>query len=853
MPSARGVRAGRAYVEVSLLDRLDVGFRRAEAKAQRFAANMRAMSQKLFAAGGALTAGLTAATLPFVAFDDQMREVAAVTSSTEEEFARLTEQAKELGRTTSFTATAVGQLQAEYGRAGFSPDEIINATEATLHLARATKTELPEAAGIAAAALRQFGLDASESGRVTDRLAYAANNSFNTLGSLGEALKYAGPVAADLGMSLEDTLAILMQLGNIGIQGTGAGTAVKRLSVLAAGEAEKLEAIFGRSFRTASGDALPLVDVLEQINDATKNLGSADRTAKLNQAFGLLGITGASAIGKAAGSVKDFRQALDEADGAAQQTSEMMDAGLGGSVRRLWSAVEGIALSIGGALDKGLRKWIDGLSGVAGAITELIDSNPQLVQGVAAVAAGLLAAGTAALGMSLAGSVVAGSLRFLRGSMIATKAVVAALTAAFAIGPIGLIGGALLTGLFAATGGLSSLSQAFRGVSSVATESIGAIVARISAGDLVGAWNIALAAMKAAWSEVVLAFTPQWTGFTTAISDTWKATVSLFSDLWSGFGDLFAPVVDYAKSVWKSFVGEVSENTGAQDVELSWTSVTHGLSEMFIRLEGTALSIWESIKKAALDAGDALYSRWKSVVAGVSKFLVSIPGVAKLLGSDADELRKEIDAQLKIDLDNRAKQSEERAEQTADRKAEIARETTQTVETLDEDRQRKESTQQQAVDDAVAAAQAKRDEARKALDAAINAEPAEETEAAAKQTDATTQQWDATAKLKNELQQLVELKQTSASAAVAGGGFGIADLAKLTGIDAGKIKALQGGRDTAFTLAERSSSSSGTFNAQVASQTSYAPQTQMERVENQLSQVNATLNQIEANTDLEAV
>ena len=78
---------------------------------------------------------------------------------------------------------------------------------------------MPLSSGIMAATIRQFGMEAGEATRVADGLTAAANKSFNTVESLGEALSYAGPVAANANMSLEETLAILGTLGNMGIQG----------------------------------------------------------------------------------------------------------------------------------------------------------------------------------------------------------------------------------------------------------------------------------------------------------------------------------------------------------------------------------------------------------------------------------------------------------------------------------------------------------------------------------------------------------------------------------------------------------------------------------------------------------
>ncbi|MFN3194289.1 MAG: phage tail tape measure protein [Aureliella sp.] len=95
--------------------------------------------------------------------------------------------------------------------------------------------------------------------------AAAANKSFNSVESLGEALSYAGPVAADANMSLEETLAILGTLGNIGIQGSSAGNALKRLLTLSAAESEKFQKVFGVATMDVAGNARPLVDVLGEV------------------------------------------------------------------------------------------------------------------------------------------------------------------------------------------------------------------------------------------------------------------------------------------------------------------------------------------------------------------------------------------------------------------------------------------------------------------------------------------------------------------------------------------------------------------------------------------------------------
>ena len=91
-----------------------------------------------------------------------------MTGAVGEEFDKLTEKAKYLGRTTSFTASQIAGAMLELGRAGFAPQEIDDSIASILNLARATKTDLSEATRIASSSLRAFNLPAEETGRVCD-------------------------------------------------------------------------------------------------------------------------------------------------------------------------------------------------------------------------------------------------------------------------------------------------------------------------------------------------------------------------------------------------------------------------------------------------------------------------------------------------------------------------------------------------------------------------------------------------------------------------------------------------------------------------------------------------------------
>lgn len=555
MASAGGIRMGKVFVEIGAdSSKFFAAVEGINGQVGKIGASMSKVGSQMMTAGAAIAAPIGLATRQFAKFDDAIRATAAVTGSLGPQgaaaFAMLNDKARELGATTSFTAVEVANLMTELGRAGFKPDEINNMTAAVLGLARATGTDATRSAGIMAATLRQFELGAADATRAADILTYTANNTFNTVDSLGESLKYAGPVAKSLGMSLEDTAAILGVLGNVGIQGSEAGTALRRLSVISAGTGDKLQALFGISNVDAAGNLKPLVDILDEINTATADMPVAERTAKMAKAFGLLGITSANVLSRSAGGVRQLAVGLQTAEGTAANTEKAMDAGLGGALRIMLSAVEGTALAIGDALAPSLMAAVNFIERASTAATAFIKANGDLVLSVAsgvvqfsAMGAALFVVGKGlSLASSLFGTVIGvvgaatkalfgivtafGSILFSMAAAIVKVVAYGAANVAAALAAAGawmVANGAMLAGVVIAAGTVAALfkdlevfemlGDAVTGVAHagrnalgvmaqighVGSEAFQSIYDSINAGNLEGAMSVALKGMEAAF------------------------------------------------------------------------------------------------------------------------------------------------------------------------------------------------------------------------------------------------------------------------------------------------------------------------------------------------------------------
>jgi len=664
--STGGIRAGRAFVELGVNDRITQGLRNAQAKMNAFANGLKRTGLQVGAMGLGMAVPIGMAVKQFASFDDAMRAVGAVSTASATELQSMTAAALELGRTTSYTSTEVANLMGELGRAGFSPDQINNMTGAVLNLARATGTDAVLASGIMAATLRQFNMQATDAARVSDVLTVAANSTFTTVEQLGEALAYAGPVAADLGMSFEATAAILGTLGNVGIQGSSAGTALRRLATISAGAGDELERIFGIKNTDPAGQFKGLVQILDEIGTATANMSVTERTAKMEEAFGLLGITSASVLSKTAGGVTKLQAALDGAAGASETTAASMDAGIGGAFRRLLSAADGVVLAFGGQLESSISSVADAFSTALGSLTEWIGENQTAVQVIALTATGLLALGASliatavavkamALGVAaasmamtafsaVAGIVAAGfktiqiAALLFHGTMLASQgaalgmvAAMGALNAAQAISPgITAAVSAAYAGLGTVLTGVATVASAawglFAGVLTGSIAPVGLLTA--VTGGLSAAWAAVAGAAATAWASMIGPLLP-FLGPAAAIVAVVGALVAVAGIAASKAG-LFATAWEGAKSVLMDLWSIVSDTFGGIASAMADGQYAQAASILWA---GVKAAFWTGVD-AAINAVSYMFNNFLSGASAFGRsFLSTLWGVFKSIPS----------------------------------------------------------------------------------------------------------------------------------------------------------------------------------------------------------------------------
>lgn len=458
------------------LDGVTRGLRSVGAEADKTQRKMRDMGARMQDVGGTLTRRLT---LPLVGvgvaagkvgmdFDAQMSKVAAKAGATGADLEKLRDQAIDLGAKTSFSARTAAQGMEILAAAGLKPREIMDAMPGLLDAAAASGEDLASTADVVANSLAQFNLDASDSTRIADVLAKASNETQGSIASMGEALKYAGTGASQLGFDVEQTTALISKMVKAGIDGSQAGTSLRmglqRLATVPPMRSLDKVADISPKIAEIWKSAQPVPAKLRAMSVEFQKLNGTSRVAAASLVFGTEASTGMlQAMKGGPASIDAWTESMRDAGGEAKRMGDAMRDNLRGDLEELGGAVESSFIGVFDQANGPLRSLAQSLTEMVQGFAELSPAVQQtaLAVGVFAAAAGpalfLLGgmasgASVAAAGVTAIGAAI-GTMAMAIGTAVPALAsmslVIAAnplLTGAVAIGAI-IAAGVAIAGL----------------------------------------------------------------------------------------------------------------------------------------------------------------------------------------------------------------------------------------------------------------------------------------------------------------------------------------------------------------------------------------------------------------------
>jgi len=211
-------------------------------------------------------------------FEYSMLTIKAVTGATAKAIAKIEVEARRLGASTAYSAKQAADAMINLARAGMKTAKIVATAEHALKLAGAQATSMAEASKYLVSTLAQFELKANQAKRVADSLAFTASNALTDLTGLGGALTYAGTAAGSFDHSLENTLAILAKLHDLGLEGTLAGNYLKmslQALIRPSDNANKILQRLGVTYKEINPSAHEFTEILERFSETSIIAGEA--------------------------------------------------------------------------------------------------------------------------------------------------------------------------------------------------------------------------------------------------------------------------------------------------------------------------------------------------------------------------------------------------------------------------------------------------------------------------------------------------------------------------------------------------------------------------------------------------
>ncbi|MEQ5294784.1 phage tail tape measure protein [Providencia rettgeri] len=502
-------------------------------RAQGQYAKSKELRNKLATGGAIATAGGAGAlyagariTAPGRDFDEGMSTVQALTrlDKNSPQLAMLRQQARELGASTAYTSTDVAAGQKFLAMAGFTPDAIKAALGGVLNMGLAGDMDLGEASDIGSNVLTQFQLKAEDMNRVSDVLTATFTRSNTDLRQLGETMTYAGPIAAQLGVSLESMAAMAGTMADNGIRGSMAGTSLRAgLSRMVApvGKGQAALDKLGVSVKDASGKLRDADEILKDVGKSMRKFDQASQIRMKKDIFGEEAMVGMGAVIDAVmnGRYDALKTANMGAEGEADKNAKVKIDNLKGDLKQLQSAWEDLGIEIQENVDSPLRRVTQSLTGFIGKVGQWMKEHPKTMQALTVGAIAIATLVTALGALALAAATVIVPFAAMRLSLFM-------LTGAQGFG-----------GLMAA--GSSAISLIGGGFSLLLSP-VGLFVAAIvAAGVLIYQY----------WEPIKAFFSGFWDGFTSALAPIGLA----FSATFAPFAPIFDGISNAVSKVWNWF------------------------------------------------------------------------------------------------------------------------------------------------------------------------------------------------------------------------------------------------------------------------------------------------------------
>lgn len=338
----------------------------------------------------------------FANFEEGMNKIATISSQNTDKIA------KDIKDMAASTGTDISVLQEAYYETVSSIGDVAGATEflriANMN-AKAGFTDTVSAVDALSSILNSYGMNVSETQRLSDLMITTQNLGKTTVDKLAQSYYNVIPTAANLGISFEQISAAMALITSQGTPTASATTQLRQLFVelskAGSDVADRFKKISGQGFEEfirGGGNISEALQKLEQ-NAQKSGLKLKDLFSSVEASNAAIGLAGANAKKYA-----EFLKAMGESAGATQKAFDELKNGLNFRFAVTLQKLKVLAIDYGETFKNQLGGMFDKIDDIISKFTEWFDLNKEAIRDVSIFA--IKVAGLALAFLSLAKAVL---------------------------------------------------------------------------------------------------------------------------------------------------------------------------------------------------------------------------------------------------------------------------------------------------------------------------------------------------------------------------------------------------------------------------------------------------------------
>lgn len=333
---------------------------------------------KLDAALAALgVAALAFATKEAVSFESALIDLQKVMSEGEGQAIDYADTFSNLSSRFGVDAGSIIQSTADFRQAGYEIDDALTLVEQSLLAVNAADLTTQESAELLIGTLAGFQAPASQAANLLDVLNGVSNQAGASVSELGEGFKILSPIAKTLGLSFEETAALLTPVVEVTRSGSESAnalkTAISNLIKPTKERKELLEEELGIQLEV-NGQRRNTKDVLYDLIDATQGLDNTEKQRVATVIAGAEQMSRFLAVLNGAERSEEILKIAMDSSGSALEEFSVKTQSAEFALKQLRAAFTTAAATAG-------LEYIDQTKAVTQATTNLVDSFREAIQG----------------------------------------------------------------------------------------------------------------------------------------------------------------------------------------------------------------------------------------------------------------------------------------------------------------------------------------------------------------------------------------------------------------------------------------------------------------------------------------